>query len=217
MKARYLFLFVGASLSLFLASCSDSTHVSTKPGVEFAPQMYHTIPYDPYSTVVDTVSEYYNMNIYNANSTGARGAVVSNMRKPVTGTITRKAYSGMAKGSLASHIYIDPYAADSLDLAGRSLKNPILKTEAVMKEGEVLYLRYCSPCHGVAGDGGGKVAEQYKGVPAYNSGRVSTVSGGHIFHVITYGKGRMWPHGPLVNPEDRWKIVHYVQKLQKQK
>ena len=37
---------------------------------------------------------------------------------------------------------------------------------------------------------------------------------GHIFHVITYGKGRMWPHASQVNPEERWKIVHYVHRLQ---
>jgi len=215
MKTKQLFLIVAASLSMAMASCSNSG--SSNPGKEYAPQMYHTIAYDPYSSIGDTSSEYYNVNIYNANSTGARGKVVSNMRRPVTGTITRKAYTGMVKNSLASNIYIDPFAPDSLALAGRELKNPILKTEAVMKEGEVLYLRYCSPCHGAEGNGQGKVADKYKGVPAYNAGLVAKVSGGHIFHVITHGKGRMWPHGPLVNPDDRWKIVHYVQKLQKQK
>jgi mono/diheme cytochrome c family protein len=211
-KIFFLALIVCASA---LTACNMGG--KTKPGVEFAPQMYHTIAYDPYSTVVDTANEYYNMNIFNANSDGKRGVVVSNMRRPVTGTITRKAYSGMMKGELASQIYIDPYAPDSLELAGRELKNPILKSDDVMKEGEVLYLRYCSSCHGAEGNGQGKVADKYKGVPAYNTGLVAKVSGGHIFHVITHGKGRMWPHGPLVNPEERWKIVHYVQKLQKQK
>jgi hypothetical protein len=38
---------------------------------------------------------------------------------------------------------------------------------------------------------------------------------GHIFHVITYGKNLMWPHGSQISPEDRWKIAKYVKALQK--
>ena len=34
--------------------------------------------------------------------------------------------------------------------------------------------------------------------------------------VITHGKGRMWGHGSQISIEDRWKIVKYVQTLQKQ-
>jgi len=37
----------------------------------------------------------------------------------------------------------------------------------------------------------------------------------NIFHVITHGKGRMWAHGSQVTPEERWKIAHYIHKLQK--
>ena len=69
-------------------------------------------------------------------------------------------------------------------------------------------------CHGEKGAGDGKVGAVYKGVPNYSSDALSTVSGGHIFHVITFGKARMWPHAAQVTPEERWKIVHYVQRLQ---
>ena len=37
---------------------------------------------------------------------------------------------------------------------------------------------------------------------------------GHIFHVITHGKGRMWSHKGQLDPEQRWKIVHYVKDMQ---
>ena len=36
---------------------------------------------------------------------------------------------------------------------------------------------------------------------------------GHIFNVITNGKGRMMPHGTQVNPEERWKIALYVKNV----
>ena len=40
---------------------------------------------------------------------------------------------------------------------------------------------------------------------------------GHIFHVITWGRNLMQPHGSQISPEDRWKIAKYVKVLQKKK
>ena len=54
------------------------------------------------------------------------------------------------------------------------------------------------------------------GAPAYNVGRVKDLGEGHIFHVITKGKGRMYSHASQIPVEDRWKIVRYVQTLQNQ-
>ncbi|MBD0260336.1 MAG: cytochrome c, partial [Cytophagales bacterium] len=62
--------------------------------------------------------------------------------------------------------------------------------------------------------GDGPVGKVYKGVPNYSVGRYKEMNDGHIFHVITYGRGRMWPHGTQILPPDRWKIVHYVHQLQ---
>jgi mono/diheme cytochrome c family protein len=171
--------------------------------------MYHTIPFDPYSQVVDSNSEYYNTNRLNPGGT--------NLRKPAPHTIARKFYAGTPRTELPKYLMVyenipDP---DSVDWSGRNLKNPLAADEKTLEEGKVLYLRNCSPCHGADGKGGGKVGEKYKGVPNYSSGRYATLPEGHIFHVITYGKGRMWPHGSQVNPDERWKIVRYVQKLQK--
>ena len=46
---------------------------------------------------------------------------------------------------------------------------------------------------------------------------LKNLNDGHIYHVITYGIRRMWPHASQVNPEERWKIVHYVHRLQLEK
>jgi hypothetical protein len=37
---------------------------------------------------------------------------------------------------------------------------------------------------------------------------------GTIFYSITYGKGMMGSHASQLNKEERWKVVHYVEKLQ---
>ena len=55
--------------------------------------------------------------------------------------------------------------------------------------------------------GDGLVGQAYRGVTAYNSRAVKDKSEGHVFHVITHGKGRMWGHGSLISIEDRWKIA----------
>lgn len=195
----------GLALAGLMVSCG---HDRNDTGVEYAPQMYHTIPYDPYSQVTDTTSEYFNTNRLNPGGT--------NMRKPAAHTIARKFYAGTPRTELAKMVLVyDNLHPDSVDLSGKILTNPIAANEQVLEQGKTLYLRYCSPCHGQGGAGDGKVAEKYKGVPNYTTGRYATLPAGHIFHTITFGKGRMWPHGSQINPEDRWKIVHYVQKLQK--
>lgn len=189
-----------------LASCSAKDNF---PGLEYAPQMYHTVPYEPLTQIRDKdqgkwlssldngVGEYYNSNSHNPYA--------MNSRKPPEKTVRRNG---------AGYL---PYRldADSLDYAGDVMTNPLDSTEAILEEGEYLYTQFCYPCHGENGQGKGPVAEAYKGVPNYQVGRYKDLPEGHIFHVITHGKGRMNAHGSQMSVEDRWKIVRYVQLLQK--
>lgn len=179
------------------------------PGLEYAPQMYHSTPYEPLTQITDKDQgswldsndgdehgEFYNSNPYNAYE--------MNMREPVANTVKRGAYL--------------PYRIpkDSLELAASLMVNPLDSTAEVLAQGKALYTSYCIHCHGAKGQGDGKVGQVYKGVTAYNSRAVKDKPGGHIFHVITHGKGRMGAHGSQVSVEDRWKIVRYVQTLQNQ-
>ena len=205
MKNLLVNIFLVFTLSLMLLSCSAD---KDNPGVEYAPNMYHSTPYEPLSQVTDKEigswldsnpddnhGEFYNSNPYNPYG--------MTMRDPVPNTVKRSEEL--------------PYRIpkDSLELAAL-IKNPLATTEEVLKEGKVLYTRYCIHCHGEKGMGDGLVGIAYKGVTAYNSRAVKNRSEGEIFHAITHGKGRMWAHGSQVSIENRWKIVKYVQTLQKQ-
>lgn len=198
MKVTSIIALLGISV---LVGCGKDPN---DPGLEFAPQMAHAIAFEPFSQVLDTSSEFY--NTINVNPNG------QNMRKPAPGTIARKQYAGMTKGALAKELYYYEIGADSLEYAARVLKNPIVSSPEAIEEGKALYTRYCQACHGEGGLGDGKVADQYKGV-ANLVAKAKVVTDGHIYHVITHGKGRMWPHGSLVNPDERWKIVHFVKSL----
>jgi len=106
------------------------------------------------------------------------------------------------------------------------LINPIKDTTGiVLEQGKVLYETYCKHCHGAKGGGDGKVAQgakingeehsSYPGVANLRGDAYKNITEGHIFHVITYGKGLMGAHGSQVSEEDRWKIAKYVKELQK--
>jgi mono/diheme cytochrome c family protein len=55
----------------------------------------------------------------------------------------------------------------------------------------------------------------YAGVANLKGDAYKNITEGHIFHVITMGKGLMAPHGSQMSQEDRWKVAHYVKTLQK--
>lgn len=191
---KYISLFVIAGM---VFSCNDPNST----GWEFAPNMYNSRAYEAQTQ--------WRENPVNPNG--------MNMRLPVEGTIARRMYATsfvQEDSTVLEDLMIYNIHKDSLAMAGRMLKNPIPWSEAAEKEGKVLYERNCLHCHGAKGAGDGKVAEIYKGVPNYSADAYKNLSEGHIYHVITHGKGRMWPHGSQVLPEERWKIVHYVQRLQ---
>lgn len=177
-----------ASAVLFTATALLACSNEQDPGLEYAPDMYHSVPLDPYSQIDE--------NRFNPGG--------MNMRQPAQGSVPR--------GMQGYNLYL---TEDNAEAAGAELKNPLERTEANLAQGKVLYTRFCSPCHGAEGDGQGLVGQKFKGVPSYTAGRVATLPGGHIYYVIANGRGRMMPHGSQVNPTERWKIVMYVQQLQK--
>ncbi|MBT1705234.1 c-type cytochrome [Chryseosolibacter indicus] len=208
--------FAGISL---LASCSAG---GDDQGTEYAPNMYHSVAYEPYKQITDKEAgrwvtsieypdnhaEYYNSNNFNPFR--------MNMRTPPANTVKRNAQGWLP--------YRLPNDSTGLRLADR-LKNPLDSTVQVLSDGKALYEMYCDHCHGAKGEGDGKVASgvkvdgkdksAYAGVPNYKSDALKGITEGHIFHVITYGKNLMWPHGSQIAPEDRWKIAKYVKTLQK--
>ncbi|MBD3639166.1 MAG: cytochrome c [Crocinitomicaceae bacterium] len=94
-------------------------------------------------------------------------------------------------------------------------KNPIAFSDEALKDGQVLYERFCSHCHGMEGAGDGAIPGTGKfPAPGAFSGPLKDKTGGEIFYTITYGKGAMGSHASQLNKEERWKVVYYVQKLQ---
>jgi len=202
MKNLVLF-FTICAVSFF--SCKRGTQDT---GREYASQMYVSDAYEPLTQVVDRkYGDDFSSNLHNPHG--------MNMRLPAKNTIKRNAYNP-SKDLIDEQPSLYHFHKDSFELAGRVLVNPIDSSAQVLEEGKVLYTRYCLHCHGETGQGDGPVGQLYKGVPSYSKGRVKEDKPGHIFHTITFGRNRMWPHASQLSVEERWKVVHYVQTLQNQ-
>lgn len=110
---------------------------------------------------------------------------------------------------------------EGYDKASVEVSNLIAQTPKHLVEGEKLYTTFCSPCHGLKGQGDGLVVQHgYPAPPSYSKGQSSRggamkdLTDGKIYHTITYGVNSMGSYASQVAPEDRWKIVMYVHQLQ---
>jgi mono/diheme cytochrome c family protein len=100
--------------------------------------------------------------------------------------------------------------------AGRELKNPLELTEENLARGRQVYSNYCAVCHGATGAGDGPLIPKYPNPPSYKTEQSKALPDGAMFHVITMGRKNMPSHAAQVSPEDRWKAILYIRKLQGQ-
>ena len=124
-------------------------------GVEYAPNMYYPVGYEPLSQI-----EKHPINPYGMS-----------MREPVAGTVSRRNYQTKFGSGDSTKVDLMVYNIKAGDMAvsESTLKNPVPLTETSMKQGQELYERFCLHCHGEGGKGDGPVAKMYKGVPVYSS------------------------------------------------
>jgi mono/diheme cytochrome c family protein len=208
---------IGLSSVIFMAACKAGGDYQ---GLEYAPNMYHSVAYEPLSQITDPMQgkitnsldngrgEFYNSNQYNPYK--------MNLRLPPAHTVRRSASGWLP--------YRGVNDTTGLRLADK-LINPYDATPALLSQGKASYEMYCLHCHGAKAGGDGKVAagvkidgvehSVYPGVANLKGDAYKNITEGHIFHVITYGKGLMGSHGSQVSEEDRWKIAKYVKELQK--
>ena len=158
------------------------------PGYDYFPDMYYSRTYESYAP---------NPNFPDS----------STLRAPVAGTIAQ-----------GEELY--PYLRTEEDmLKAASFKNPLSPDSAIISRGKEVYTNICLNCHGVNGDGQGHlfVSGKYLFPPAnLISPKIVNRSDGQMYHVITVGYGIMEPHGLIVRPIDRWKVILYVRNLQAQ-
>jgi len=100
---------------------------------------------------------------------------------------------------------------------------PIPIDEDAMRRGQERFAIYCAPCHGLAGAGDGIIAaradrlEEGTWVPpaSYHTDLIRQRPVGHLFNTIANGVRTMPAYGLQIPELDRWKIIAYIQALQR--
>src|SRR5215471_12899315 len=114
----------------------------------------------------------------------------------------------VARGSIDDDVYNMPK-----DFAGFP---PAVKVdEKLLQRGEDRYKIFCTPCHGLQGDGLGMIAARgMKHPPSYHIDRLRQAPNGYFYDVMTNGFGAMYSYSERIAPADRWAIVAYIRALQ---
>jgi mono/diheme cytochrome c family protein len=104
---------------------------------------------------------------------------------------------------------------DELVVAKESNNFPVPVNAALLERGEDRYKIFCTPCHGLQGDGNGMVAMRgMKHPPSYHIDRLRQSPNGYYYDVITNGFGQMYSYSAQIPPRDRWAIIAYLRALQ---
>lgn len=177
-------------LALILSACGRDRN---SPGIQYAPEMYESIPYEPFKQVADSITPFKDEQT---------------LQFPPEGTI--------ARGKWASYEY--PNSEEDSIRHGEGVKsfyNPLRRTAENMESAEELYLRFCGACHGKKGAGKGKVSTHPAINPQpYNAATLAEYTQGEVYYVIMHGKGIMGSYASQLEYEDRLKVLHYVEGLQ---
>jgi len=106
-------------------------------------------------------------------------------------------------------------ADDELFVPKDSNKFPLPVDLALLERGEERYKIFCSPCHGLQGDGNGMVSMRgMKHPPSYHQPRLRQEPNGYLYDVVTNGFGQMLGYSAQIPPRDRWAIIAYMRALQ---
>ena len=130
------------------------------------------------------------------------------MREPVANTVKRRS---KRREFLAQH----PELTTFKDRSGTYVTaNPVAPTAENLEVGRHKFnITFCAPCHGRTGQGG-LVAERW---PTPIPNLVTERKGqphGQVYETIHNGRGLMPAYGKAIDPEDIWRVVHFLKTLQ---
>jgi mono/diheme cytochrome c family protein len=92
---------------------------------------------------------------------------------------------------------------------------PMPADMAMLQRGRQRYEIYCTPCHGLAGNGDGMVVRRgYRKPVSFHDDRLRAQPAGYFFDVMTNGFGAMPDYAAQLPVRDRWAVVAYIRALQ---
>jgi len=184
-KTNLIYFLFAFGLVTMIWSCNDDPKL---PGYEYMPDMYRGASYKQ-----------------NSSNPNFKDSMTN--RNPVAGTIARN----------QPFPFPYPHTNEGYELAGKELMNPLPKDSINMAEGQRLFGIFCIHCHGPEGKGNGTIVAngKFPPPPSYSGSQLKDLPEGKMFWTVTYGKNLMGSHASQLTQDERWKIIMYVQTLQK--
>lgn len=141
------------------------------------------------------------------------------MRPPVTGTLPMEADldTTVSDGVDATGAYVATIPQAAIDHWAAGGQGGM---EAMLERGQQRFAIYCTPCHGVAGDGHGMVSQRATALGvAFAAANLHDeqflhMPDGRLFLTISNGVRTMPSYRGQIPTHDRWAIVAYVRALQ---
>jgi mono/diheme cytochrome c family protein len=95
------------------------------------------------------------------------------------------------------------------------VSNPVAASAESTGRGQELYVKYCSKCHGMTGNGAGPSAHGFSTNPRqlWAWHKADKSADPYLFWFITNGRGDMPPWGVILSDNQRWDLVNYVKTL----
>lgn len=205
-------------------SFSSCISDADSPGLEYTPDMYRSPAIEPYVDYGEI------RNKENVELKSKQSAMrPPNYAIPYYGTDADRVAMMLPYHRLASSAAAVSHGlqtnegwrlSDSLDvnyIQAKADKNSISlnasNNDVLFGKGKKLYNSMCAHCHGEKGDGEGPMVKSgaYAGVPNYKN--LTELGDGQVFYSIYYGKGAMGAHAMMLDKEEIWTLVHYVNKF----
>ncbi|MFZ5494516.1 MAG: c-type cytochrome [Verrucomicrobiota bacterium] len=193
---RYAYYTLAFLVVLTLSVLGYRGSLSTRPPLEFFPDMDHQAKYKPQAE-----SQFFADG--RADRPIPAGAVPRGRTVEADAAYLR-ADDARYAGKLADGSFVRGFPA-GLEL-----------DENFVRRGQDRYQIYCQPCHGALGDGNG-ITKAYGMVatPTYHDDRLRGMAEGEIYNTITNGKNTMSSYADKLSPDDRWAVIAYVRALQR--
>ncbi len=128
------------------------------------------------------------------------------MRQPVEGTVAR----GLLKEDTEFYAGVD-------QKGNWIAASPVAISKSFLYRGKERYEVFCTPCHGITGDGKGIIMTGgygYVPAPTYHQDRLREATDGELYSAIYNGVRTMPSYASQITVTDRWAIVAYIRALQ---
>ncbi len=192
--------------------------------IEYSPNMYHSIPLEPYSQVKDDWAQGAEPQTIFKNGLNAQNAPEGTLPR-TEGWYEKEAYQPYHLENDTAGYRISAEGLKSpFESVGYEYNGVAVDCSAeTFQRGKRLYEVYCQVCHGASGQGNGNLTSKgnkpFDGiVPDYTSDvgtGLKNLPAGKMFHSITYGKGQMGSYASQMTPQQRWEVISYIQYFQR--